>query len=164
MELKLINAVDNCRTCTAYSCLDCCQTFQVVQFSSSTPLATNQTACAEGLLEPACRLAYHGVKTYPCTATLNNSMAVAIINSNTHSHVHKGGEYADYSPCHSFYHHRYAVGIHNANLDDMVRFQSKEGNHNYVSYVLEGLTSKANPKNDFWSKFIDNFFFSAVAF
>jgi hypothetical protein len=93
-------------------------------------------------------------------ATLNNSMAVAILNSNTHSHVHKRGEYADYSPCHSFYHHRYAIGIHNANLDDMVRFQSREDYHNYVSYILEVLTYKANPKKDFCSKCIDNIFLS----
>ncbi len=95
------------------------------------------TACVEGLLEPGCRLGYHGVKTYTCAATLNNTLAVAIINSNAHSHVHKRGEYADYSPCHTFFHHRYAVGIHNANLDDMVRFQSKEDYHNYVSIHIE---------------------------
>jgi hypothetical protein len=60
-------------------------------------------------------------------------MAVAIINSNAHGHVHKKGNFGDYSPCHTHYKNRYAIGIHKANKDDLERFQSREGNHYYVS-------------------------------
>ena len=114
--------------------MGCCQTMQFVKISTTTSFNTNATACAEGLLEPACRLGFHGMKNYSCPYSLNNTLAVAIMNSNTHSHVHKHGEYANYSPCHTFFPHRYALGLRNANLDDMIRFQSKTGYHNYVSF------------------------------
>lgn len=60
-------------------------------------------------------------------------MTVAILNSNAHSHVHKRGEYADYSPCHTFFRLRYALGIHNAKNDDLKRFETRDDYHNYVS-------------------------------
>ena len=54
-------------------------------------------------------------------------------NSDAHSHVNKRGNYKDYSPCHTYYPHRYAIGIHNAKHDDLTRFQSSSDYHNYVS-------------------------------
>ena len=66
-------------------------------------------------------------------------MSVAILNSNAHSHVHKRGEYADYSPCKTFYDQRYALGLHNAENDDLKRFQSDSDNHNYVSFSIGDL-------------------------
>jgi hypothetical protein len=60
-------------------------------------------------------------------------MTVAILNSNAHSHVHKRGNYADYSPCQTFFDFRYALGIHNAEMDDLKRFESRDDYHNYVS-------------------------------
>ena len=65
-------------------------------------------------------------------------MTVAILNSNAHSHVHKEGHYADYSPCHTFFDYRLAIGVSNANREDMKRFQSERGYHTYVSFVLAG--------------------------
>jgi len=59
-------------------------------------------------------------------------MAVAILHNNVHSHVNKRGEYADYSPCQTYFNHRYALGLHNADLNDMKRFQSRKDYHNYV--------------------------------
>jgi hypothetical protein len=47
-----------------------------------SPVQTNQTACKDGLLEPACRLAYKGLNSYACTTTLVNNITVAILNRN----------------------------------------------------------------------------------
>ena len=105
----------------------------MVKTSTAASFNTNSTACVDGLLEPACRMGFHGLKNYTCVPGWNNTMAVAILNSNAHSHVHKHGEYADYSPCHTFFHNRYALGLHNAELDDLKRFQSDDDFHNYVS-------------------------------
>lgn len=126
--------------CNSYLCLDGCQLFSIVS-SSASYVSPNSTlsSCNDALLEPACRLAYHkkvNLTATTCKPSSNNSMAIAMLNGNVHSHVKKRGEYADYSPCNTFFHHRYAVGIHNAKLDDMKRFESKEGYHNFVSKVI----------------------------
>ena len=63
-------------------------------------------------------------------------MTIAILNSNAHSHVRKRGNYGDYSPCHTFFDYRYAVGVHNAQKDDLERFQSREGFHSYVRFPI----------------------------
>jgi hypothetical protein len=115
--------------------LDCCKVNALVKGNFLSPVQTNVTACNDGLLEPACRLAYHGLNAYTtnaCTGVTNN-MTVAILNSNAHSHVHKRGNYADYSPCQTFFDFRYALGIHNAEMDDLKRFESRDDYHNYVS-------------------------------
>ena len=65
--------------------------------------------------------------------TVTNNMTLAILNSNAHSHVNKEGNYADYSPCKTFFDYRLGVGLHNANRDDLKRFQSDRGFHVYVS-------------------------------
>jgi hypothetical protein len=103
-----------------------------------TPVQTNATACNDGLLEPACRLGYHGLLTYACadSTVLTNNLTVAILNSDAHSHVHKRGNYADYSPCHTFFDLRYALGIHHAKKDDLKRFASRDDYHNLVSLLL----------------------------
>ena len=80
------------------------------------------------------RVGYHGVLNFTCTAGPTNNMTVAILNSNAHSHVHKHGMYEEYSPCKNFFVHRYALGIHNAQEDDLKRFESNRGYHNYVSF------------------------------
>jgi hypothetical protein len=46
-------------------------------------------------------------------------MTVAIINSNAHSHIRKHGIYGEYSPCENLFSNRYALGIHNAEKDDL---------------------------------------------
>ena len=74
--------------------------------------------------------------TNSCNSGSNNSIAIAILNGNVHSHLKKRGEYADYSPCHTFFDNRYAIGLHKAKLDDMKRFQSREDYHNYVSKIF----------------------------
>jgi len=122
-------------SCDEYSCLDCCQTIALVQGAYLSPLQTNATSCKDGLLEPACRLGFHGLLNYTCAGaahTFVNNMTVAILNSNAHSHVHKRGEYADYSPCKTFFDLRYALGIHNAQNDDLKRFESRDDYHNYM--------------------------------
>ena len=123
------------RSCNEFSCLDCCQTIELVKGTYLTPVQTNATSCQDGLLEPACRLGFHGLLNYTCASQTPyiNNMTVAILNSNAHSHVHKRGEYADYSPCHTFFNLRYALGIHNAQNDDLKRFETKDDYHNYVS-------------------------------
>jgi hypothetical protein len=109
-----------------------------------SPVQVNATSCKDGLLEPACRLGYHGLLTYDACegAPLINNMTVAILNSNAHSHVHKHGEYGDYSPCKTFFDLRYAVGIHNAEQDDLKRFASRDDYHNYVSAMFESQQNK----------------------
>ncbi len=81
-------------------------------------------------------MGYYGLRNYACAnpnVVLVNNLTVAIINSDAHSHVHKRGSYADYSPCHTLYNLRYALGLHNAKHDDLKRFQSRDDYHNYVS-------------------------------
>ena len=121
------------RSCDHYTCLACCGAFKLANGGFLLSLQTNQSACNAGLLEPACRLAYKDQSA--CSTPLNNTMAVAILNSNAHAHVHKKGNFGDYSPCHTFFNTRYAIGLHNANQDDLERFQSRDGNHYYVSQI-----------------------------
>ena len=61
-------------------------------------------------------------------------MAVAMVNSNAHSHLKKRGFYKDYSPCKVLFPSRFAVGIHHAEKDDLLRFQSQDGYHQFVSF------------------------------
>ena len=138
------------RSCKEYSCLDCCSTFALAKGQYLSPVQTNATSCNDGLLEPACRLAYHGELAYACTdatTVLTNNLTVAIVNSNSHSHVHKRGNYADYSPCHTFFYLRYALGLHNANMDDLKRFQSDDDYHNYVRHNAKLASKKFFDKN-----------------
>jgi hypothetical protein len=124
------------RSCQEYSCLSSCKLIALVKGNYLSPLETNQTACNDGLLEPACRLAFNGISSYTCTGTtIINNMTVAILNSNAHAHVSKEGNYGDYSPCRYFFDDRFAVGVHNANRDDLKRFQSRKGYHVYVRNV-----------------------------
>jgi len=127
-----------------YSCLDCCETIALVEGDFLTPVKVDANSCKDGLLEPACRLGYHGLLTYEaCDGdALINNMTVAILNSNAHSHIHKRGEYGDYSPCRTFFDLRYAIGIHNAEQDDLKRFGSREDYHNYVSTIFETKQNK----------------------
>ena len=128
------------RGCDSFQCLDCCQVIALVQGNNLYPLQTNTSSCQDGLLEPACRIGYDEMTTAaalpacPDIATVN-WMAVAILNSDAHAHVHKHGNYADYSPCHTLFDYRYALGLHTANHDDLTRFQSRDDYHNYVSYI-----------------------------
>jgi hypothetical protein len=92
------------------------------------------------LIEPACSLAFVGWENYNDNndaVVKKQRMAIAILNSNSHDHVHKKSNYADYSPCHSYFHHRYAVGLHRANKDDLERFGSRKDYHEYVSKTVE---------------------------
>ena len=133
----LTNAFNKFRSCSEYSCLNECKLIALVNGNYLSPLQTNQTACNDGLLEPACRLAYNGINSYTCTGTtIVNNMTVAILNSNAHSHVHKEGNYEDYSPCQTYFDHRAAVGVHNADNDDLKRFQSRKGFHVYVRFFI----------------------------
>ena len=70
------------------------------------------------------------------TTALVNNMTIAILNSNAHAHVNKHGHYSNYSPCQTFFDLRYALGIHNAQHDDLERFQSRDGLHHYVSISM----------------------------
>ncbi len=71
--------------------------------------------------------------TNPVLFQRTNIMTVAILNSNAHSHVRRHNFYRDYSPCHKFFSLRYAIGLHKANHEDLVKFQNREDDHNYVS-------------------------------
>lgn len=126
-------------SCNGFRCLDTCQTFYLINNNILTPVQVNSTSCKEGLLEPACRMAYNElINTSPTTCQMSNlnNMTVAILNSNAHSHVNKRGHYRDYSPCHTFFPYRYALGLHNAKNDDLARFQSRDDDHNYISSSL----------------------------
>ena len=128
------------RGCDSFQCLDCCQVIALVQGNNLYPLQTNASSCQDGLLEPACRIGYDEMTTASALPTCLdiatvNWMAVAILNSDAHAPVHKHGNYADYSPCHTLFDYRYALGLHTANHDDLTRFQSRDDYHNYVSYI-----------------------------
>ncbi len=108
-------------------------------------------------------MGYYGLRNYACAnpnVVLVNNLTVAIINSDAHSHVHKRGSYADYSPCHTLYNLRYALGLHNAKHDDLKRFQSRDDYHNYVSSrnvftILESYYGDgANASKSFESKML----------
>jgi hypothetical protein len=125
------------RACDTFQCLDCCQVITLAKGDFLYPLQNNATSCEDGLLEPACRLGYNQILATTCTDVEGfNTMAVAILNSDAHSHVHKHGNYADYSPCHTLFDYRYALGLHTANHDDLTRFQSRDDYHNYVSFSI----------------------------
>ena len=64
-------------------------------------------------------------------------MTVAMINSNAHSHLKKRGFYSEYSPCKNLFLNRFAVGIHHAEKEDLLRFQSNDGYHKYVRFPLK---------------------------
>jgi hypothetical protein len=130
-------------SCKEFSCLDCCATMKLGNVASTylTPIETNSSACMDGLLEPACRLAYHDLYTYgavtpagncPAGTVIVNNLTVAILNSNAHVNIHSRGNYADYSPCQTFFDLRYSLGMNNVALDDMKRFESDDDFHNYM--------------------------------
>ena len=97
------------------------------------------------MIEPACSLAFNGWENYIANNNVvakKQRMAIAILNSDSHAHVHKHGNFAEYSPCHSYFHHRYAVGLHMANKDDLERFGSRKDYHEYVSrHAASGVTA-----------------------
>ena len=98
------------------------------------PVQVNATSDLDGNIEAACRVGkYAMLKWADCGATLRNEMAIAIVNSDFHSHVHKKGHYDHYSPCERYFEHRYIVGTHVAERDDLVRWGSKKYNWKKVS-------------------------------
>ncbi len=54
------------------------------------------------MLEPACEAGFHAYENYEVNHNDGRNagrLAIAILNSNAHSHVHKRGHFAKYSPC-----------------------------------------------------------------
>ena len=93
------------------------------------PAQVNSTSDLDGNIEAACRIGKYAMLEWAdCGATIRNEMAIAIVNSDFHSHVNKKGNYDNYSPCERYFEHRYIVGTHVAEYDDLVRWGSKKYN------------------------------------
>lgn len=96
---------------------------------------TSVENCRPDIIEPACR-AVHRSFEWDCSDYQYVNFTIAIMNSNVHSHVHKEGPYRDYSPCHTLFPNRFAIGVNDAEKDDLKRFASGDDYYRYVRNIL----------------------------
>lgn len=137
-------------TCDEFSRLDNCQIFTLTDGNYLSSVQTNLSSCDSGLLEPACEAGFHAYENYEVNHNDGRNagrLAIAILNSNAHSHVHKRGHFAKYSPCSTYFPVRYAVGLHRAQRDDLNRFSSHRDYNEYVSDDLEAIELVRNLYN-----------------
>lgn len=117
--------------CGSYSCLDCCTTIKLInQGTYLTPLQTNTSACLPGNIEAACRAGYNNLMGGSTCNVRSQNMTVALLNSDAFMMIDKRGRF---SPCESLFFYRYAIGFHRAEHRDLVKFQFRKHNHNYMS-------------------------------
>lgn len=128
------------RACEDENGMRPCLLMHGIDSSSYFTYDSTTSSCESDRIENACRLAYFAMDNYNTYYTSGSIfdtddrfMAVAIMNSDAHLHARKRNNYRRYSPCHAIFEHRYAVGLFNANQDDLKRFASREGNHEYIS-------------------------------
>jgi hypothetical protein len=121
-------------SCAAYNCLTTCQTVQLVTSNFLTQVEVNVTSCEPGLVEAACFLGRNSISAFPCASGIQpiNNMLVAILNSKVLHNLDFDNEKFS-GPCTNLFTHRYALGLHRANREDMVRFESEKHNHDYIS-------------------------------
>ena len=63
-------------------------------------------------------------------------MAIAIVNSDFYTNVHKSDEWDDYSPCDEHFETRYAIGTHAADYHELKEWSSFDAHPTYVSTGL----------------------------
>jgi len=102
-----------------------------------TNIQLNASSHRDGNVEAACR---YGKVTLSnprgsCTEypEYMREMAIAVFNSDFHSHVHRSDEWDDYSPCDEHFDTRYAIGTHAAEYHQMKDWSSLDAHPAYVS-------------------------------
>ena len=85
--------------------------------------------------------------TAACKDSLQNQLAIAIINSNMfhkhqrkskkkHKNIKNNLEFNEYYPCATLFSHRMVIGTHIADHENMKQFHSTDAEFFYVSYAL----------------------------
>ena len=101
----------------------------------------------QGNIEAGCSLIKNYMDTAACKDSLQNQLAIAIINSNMfhkhqrkskkkHKNIKNNLEFNEYYPCATLFSHRMVIGTHIADHENMRQFHSTDAESFYVSYVL----------------------------
>ena len=129
-------------TCDTHTCLSTCMAVDILQGDFNAflvPMQMNGTSHRDANMEPACRLGYMNLHTnannrVTCTWTdIDREMAIAVVNSGFHSHVHESDEWDDYSPCDEHFDTRYIIGTHAADYNELQDWSSLDAHPTYVS-------------------------------
>lgn len=128
------------RDCDTHSCLDTCGAYDILQNDHLEPIQTNSSSHRDGNIEPACRLGYELLHAYnpdgpiaPCMAEIAREMAIAVVNSDFHHHVHSDDDWDDYSPCDEHFDTRYAIGTHAVEYHELRSWDSLDAHSALVS-------------------------------
>jgi hypothetical protein len=131
-------------SCDEFHCLDACEVRKVLD-DQMDDVRTGLTSHQPNNIEAACALAKHYQQTTVCNATLRNEMAIAILNSDTYSHMKEDRRNHDWDegqgPCYAHYDTRYAIGTHSASWRDIEEWSSTAAKGFYVIY---------NPRPEFF--------------
>lgn len=101
----------------------------------------------QGNIEAGCSLIKNYMDTAACKDSLQNQLAIAIINSNMfhkhqrkskkkHKNIKNNLEFNEYYPCATLFSHRMVIGTHIADHENMKQFHSTDAEFFYVSYAL----------------------------
>ena len=72
-----------------------------------------------------------------CIVRISPPFSWAHFNGESSSSSSGSDEHDFFSPCHSYFDTRYAIGTHTAKRDIMELFTSKHGNYRYVSTAVQ---------------------------
>ena len=101
----------------------------------------------QGNIEAGCSLIKNYMDTAACKDSLQNQLAIAVINSNmfhkhqrkskkNHKNIKNNLEFNEYYPCATLFSHRMVIGTHIADHENMKQFHSTDAESFYVSYAL----------------------------
>ena len=136
-----------CRSCTGHQCMTYCQAMTVFSKDLSHFSVQTDFDVKQGNIEAGCSLIKNYMDTAACKDSLQNQLAIAIINSNMfhkhqrkskkkHKNIKNNLEFNEYYPCATLFSHRMVIGTHIADHENMRQFHSTDAESFYVSYVL----------------------------
>ena len=124
-----------------------CQAMTVFSKDMSHFSVQNDFDVKQGNIEAGCSLTKNYMDTAACKDSLQNQLAIAIINSNMyHKHQRKryskknnnknNLEFNENYPCGTLFAHRMVIGTHIADHENMKQFQSTDAESYYVSFSV----------------------------
>jgi len=140
-------------SCDEFHCLDACEVDKIIMggppgsalvgTDELEAVQTNGTSHHRGNVEAACAQAKRYMESTTCDATIKNEMAIAFLNSDIWSRLHRDRRHSSSSssssseedtpgPCYAHFSTRYAIGTHSAGWDEIEEFSTSAAHGFYI--------------------------------
>ena len=151
--MKIVISIHS--TCDEFHCLDACEVDKVIWggppgtaltgLDELEALETGTTSHRRGNVEAACAQAKRYIESTTCDASIKNEMAIAFLNSDIWSRLHRDRRHSSTSssssseehtpgPCYAHFNTRYAIGTHAAGWDEIEEFSTSAAHGFYVRF------------------------------